>query len=342
MCEPVCFLLSEVLLLRGSHEMIQCILRYVPDPVCGTHKVIAGEHASVLFNHRHLTAGPAHPAQVGFPATEHQRHFTEKLDFRPVQVMKQPLREHIAEERTVLLCCDRVRGQLTFMIAADDGNELHPACIQVAQCLIDRKRILRRGGSDCAQQVRLDPVRLKQTDAIDDTCIRFFTIRSGTVSIMDRLGPVQTDTDVKVLLTEKCTPCFVQVQSVGLQAVPAFPAIGQVFLLQGYGLLIEFKACQHRLTAVPGEGNHRARNTGKIIADARFQCVFRHPAPGRAARGVQVIAIGTTHAAGRACRLEHQNKRSALCRHVFPSVIHVFRYRSKKARVRFHESMAAS
>jgi len=58
---------------------------------------------------------------------------------------------------------------------------------------------------------------------------------------------------VKMFGCQKAAPFVVEESPVGLEAVPAFPARGEIFFLQGNGFFKKIDSCEGRLSPVPGE-----------------------------------------------------------------------------------------
>ena len=79
-----------------------------------------------------------------------------------------------------------------------------------------------------AQKIRLDAVRLQQTDVRGNPVIGRMPCGIRPECIMHRGGAVQAHADIEMLLGEKTAPRIIQREPVGLEIIPALPAFGSI------------------------------------------------------------------------------------------------------------------
>jgi len=96
------------------------------------------------------------------------------------------------------------------------------------------------------------------------------------IAIVQFFWAVDTNADKKVIIVKELAPIIVEQNCVGLQRVAHFLPGSAVFFLEFHHPLIEVKAHQSRLTALPGKPGYRKTQL-HIIFDQFFKDLIAHP-----------------------------------------------------------------
>jgi hypothetical protein len=117
----------------------------------------------------------------------------------------------------------------------------------------------------------------QQPDSIHDVIERSFSVKEGSIHVMQRLGPIDAEADGERVLDEEFGHLFRKKRSIGLNAILEFN-IAAVFSLEIYHLLEELQAVHQRLSAMPYELNQAlAIDQLGYLCYRCFQHIIFHP-----------------------------------------------------------------
>ena len=248
---PLC--VAERALRAALQQTGQRGLENVTQPVRAIHVVIARKEVAVVLEDGYVAAGFAKYAQRMLHSQRGPSGFVESLHGYAADVASDPLVEHSAKERPVILRRWRVRGDFASRAgrALHNGQEADVSAANIPKEAVHAERGAHVKRMNHADDIGVDVVLAEQFIAAHGRGVTGPAATGDAIGVVQFRRPVEAEAHAEVLGLEETAPLVVEEHSVGLDAVADAPAGGAVPALDLEDLAKELHAEDGGLSAVP-------------------------------------------------------------------------------------------